>query len=353
MQRPRHILVFGASYGSLLAIKLLLAGNDVKLVALPAPAALIDAEGVRVRLPVKGRDGLVEVDSRKLPGKLSAGIPEAVNPAGYDLVVLAMQEPQFRSPDVRALLMRVAAARIPCLSIMNMPPLPYLTRVPGIVTEDCRRCYTDATVWDVLDPALLTHCSADPQASRLPDQPENVIQARLPSNFRAARFESAAHTAMLRELAAGIEAARFDDGTGAVELPVKLKVHDSVFVPLSKWPMLIAGNYRCITREGMRSIESAVHAELDATRSAYDWVSDFCRSLGAAEDDLVPFARYAAAATALKAPSSVARSLFGGAAHIERVDRLIQTVAAQHGRRLAALDEIVALVDDQLATCGA
>src|SRR5882672_7824060 len=113
------ILIFGASYGSLLATKLLLGGHDVKLVCLPAEADLINNEGTRVRMPVKGREGLVEVDSRKLPGKLSADVPAAIKPGDYDLVALAMQEPQYRAPGVRELLAAVAKAKLPCLSIMN------------------------------------------------------------------------------------------------------------------------------------------------------------------------------------------------------------------------------------------
>ncbi len=348
MQSGYRVLVLGASYGSLLATKLLLAGHSVKLVCLATAADLINRQGTRVSLPVKGLDGLLEVDSRQLPGALSADAPENVDPAGFDLVVLAMQETQYRSPDVRKLLAAVATAGVPCLSIMNMPPLPYLDRIPGVAAAQCRRCYTDAAVWDVLDPALVTHCSADPQASRVPDRPDNAIQVLLPSNFRAARFESELHTGMLRRLAADIEAARFDTSAGKLELPVKLKVHDSVFVPLSKWPMLIAGNYRCITQDGIRSIAATVHADLDASRSVYEWVLGLCSSLGAEDDDLVPFDKYAAAAAALAVPSSAARALFGGASQIERVDRLVQSIAAQKHIRLAALDDLVALVDARL-----
>jgi hypothetical protein len=47
---------------------------------------------------------------------------------------------------------------------------------------------------------------------------------------------------------------RFDAGRGTVELPVKLKVHDSVFVPLAKWCMLLTGNYRCVQKGEVRSI---------------------------------------------------------------------------------------------------
>jgi hypothetical protein len=76
---------------------------------------------------------------------------------------------------------------------------------------------------------------------------------------------------------------------------------------------------------------------------------NLCQSLGAAEKDLVPFDKYAAAAQQLASPSSAARALFAGAQNIERVDRLVQTVAAQKGMRLAVIDEIVSLVDAQLA----
>ena len=69
---PRKILVLGASYGSLLGAKVVLAGHDVTLVCLPAEADLINAKGAIVRMPVKGRDGLCEVNSRALPGKLRA-----------------------------------------------------------------------------------------------------------------------------------------------------------------------------------------------------------------------------------------------------------------------------------------
>ncbi len=342
------ILIMGASYGSLLATKLLLAGHTVKLICLPAEADLINKEGARVRMPIKGREGLVEIDSRKLPGKLSADGPGAVTPSDYDLVALAMQEPQYRSPGVRELLDAVAKSKVPCMSIMNMPPLTYLKRIPGLNTDACRSAYTDPTVWDNFDPKLMTLCSPDPQAFRPPEEKVNVLQVRLPTNFKAARFDSDAHTAILRQLADEIEAVRFDAGDGKIELPVKLKVHDSVFVPLAKWSMLLAGNYRCVQKDGMRSIKEAVHSDLEASRSVYNWVAKLCVSLGAAEKDLVPFEKYANAALSLASPSSAARALAAGAPNIERVDRLVQIIAAQKSMQSAEVDRTVALVDGWL-----
>src|SRR5688572_29791840 len=342
--KPYNILILGASYGSLLATKLLLAGHTVKLVCLPAEADAINTGGTRVRMPVKGREGLVEVHSRKLPGKLSAEGPGSIKPSEYDLVALAMQEPQYRLAGVRELLDAIAKAKVPCMSIMNMPPLPYLARIPGVEVDRCRNCYTDPKVWDSFDPALMTLCSPDPQAFRPPEEKVNVLQVRLPTNFKSARFPSDAHTAILRKLEADVEAARFE----GLALPVKLKVHESVFVPLAKWAMLMAGNYRCVTKQGIRPIKEAVHSDLAASRAVYNWVVKLCVSLGADEKDLVPFEKYAAAANGLASPSSAARALYAGAPNIERVDRLVQAVAAQKGQRLAALDEVVALVDAQL-----
>jgi hypothetical protein len=343
------ILFMGASYGSLLASKLAPAGHSMHFICLPAEADLINKEGIRVRMPVKGRDGLVEIDSRKLPGKLTAGGPTGANPADYDLVALAMMEPQYRSPGVRELLDAVARAKVPCMSIMNMPPLPYLKRIPGVDTDACRNAYADATVWDSFDPRFITLCSPDPQAFRPPDEKVNVLQVRLPTNFKAARFDSDAHTGILRQLAKDVDEARFDDGTGnKVELPVKLKVHDSIYVPLAKWPMLIAGNYRCVTKDGMRPIKDTVHSDIEASRAVYNWVARLCVSLGAAESDLVPFEKYANAALSLLSPSSAARALYGGAPNIERVDRLVQAIAKQKGVQHPVVDETVALVDAQL-----
>jgi hypothetical protein len=209
MSATYKLLIMGASYGSLLASKLLFGGHSIRLVCLPAEADLINAEGFRVRLPVRGRKDPVELDSRKLPGKVSAGGTAGVDPKDYDLVGLAMQEPQYRLPGVRELLDAVARANVPCMSIMNMPPLAYLRRIPGLDTEALKAAYTDASVWNNFDPACITLCSPDPQAIRPPEEKINVLQVTLPTNFKVARFPDEKHTAILRQLQDEIEAIRY------------------------------------------------------------------------------------------------------------------------------------------------
>jgi len=244
---------------------------------------------------------------------------------------------------------RIARSRRPCLAIMNMPPLPYLKRIPGLSTQSLEACYADPGVWKDFDPALVTLSSPDPQAFRPADSPKNILHVGLPTNFKAARFDAEAPTALLRDLEAGIEAARFDPDGEAIEIPVKLKVHDSIFAPLAKWPMLIAGNYRCIRRNDMIAIRDAVHGDVDESRRIYDWVARLCCRLGADSADLVPFEKYAKAAETLGKPSSAARALFGGAEHIERVDSLVRRIARQRGLHSAALHEIVERVDERLS----
>ena len=345
-----NVLILGASYGSLLATKLLMAGHHVTLVCTGPTARLIEREGTRLRFPIKGWKSLLEISSNELPGRLSACEPDEVEPGDFDLVVLGMQEAQYGSPGVRELMGRIARAAKPCLAIMNMPPLAYLKRIPGLATDALKACYADPGVWERFDPALVTLASPDPQAFRPVDEPKNVLQVGLPTNFKAARFESEEHTAILRQLEADIEGVRYHAGGDPIEIPVKLKVHESIFVPLAKWPMLIAGNYRCIRPDGMIPIKEAVHGNVDASRSIYEWVMRLCTGLGAAAADLVPFEKYAAAAAGLAKPSSAARALFGGAEHIERVDSLVGRIAGQRGLHSDVLQEIVALVDDRLGS---
>ncbi len=223
---PYKILLMGASYGSLLASKLLFGGHSIHLVCLPAEADLINAEGFKVKLPVRGRKEPVLLELRKLPGKVTAGPAAGVAPKDYDLIGLCMQEPQYRSPGVRELLDAVGKSGKPCMSIMNMPPLPYVKRIPGLDYEPLKAAYTDASVWDSFDPKLITLNSPDPQAIRPPDGKANELLVTLPTNFKCARFDDDKNTQILRNLEKDVEAARFDTPEGKIELPVKLKIYD-------------------------------------------------------------------------------------------------------------------------------
>ncbi len=338
------VLILGASYGSLLSTKLLMAGHDVTLVCRDVTAALINQEGTKVRIKLRDEADHRVIDSNDLPGSVNASTPEAVVPEKYDMVALAMQEPQYSSTQVKELMGRIAVAKLPCLSIMNMPPKPYLARIPSLSKATLDACYDDPSVWDGFEPGLISLCSPDPQAFRPPEEKANFLHVGLPTNFKAAVFESAQHNEMLRTLESDIAAVTLD----GKDVPVKLRVFDSLFVPMAKWSMLLTGNYRCVMSEGVRPIRDAVHSDSEQSGAMYAWVDALAQKLGADAADLVPFEKYAKAAENLLKPSSVARSIDGGSSSIERVDKLVQLVGAELGIQSDAVDAVVKVVDARI-----
>jgi hypothetical protein len=340
----RNILILGASYGSLLGTKLLMAGHNVTLVCRKKTAELINRDGTEVRIKLRDEAVHRAIFSRDLPGKLDATEPQTVDISRYDLVALAMQEPQYTNHTVRVLMVKIAAAGLPCLSIMNMPPLPYLQRIASLKEMDLDEAYTNARVWERFKPGLVTLCSPDPQAFRPPEEAANVLHVGLPTNFKASVFEDEKHNALLRELEADIDAVTLD----GKDVPVKLKVFDSLFVPLAKWSMLLTGNYRCITPNDPQSIRDAVHGDLKQSQAIYDHVDAVARKLGADPADQVPFAKYAKAAESLLKPSSAARAVAAGAPFIERVDLLVKLISHQLGQPNPEIDRTVEIVDQKL-----
>jgi hypothetical protein len=340
----RNILILGASYGSLLGTKLLMAGHNVTLVCRQKTADLINRDGTEVRIKLRDEPNHRSIFSRDLPGKLDAMPPQSVDVSRYDMVGLAMQEPQYTNHTIRTLMVKIAAANLPCLSIMNMPPLPYLKRIGKLEGMDLEEAYTNASVWERFKPGLVTLCSPDPQAFRPPEEAANVLHVGLPTNFKAAAFADDAHNKVLRELEADIDAVKLD----GQDVPVKLKVFDSLFVPLAKWSMLLTGNYRCITPEDPVSIRDAVHKDIKLSQSIYDHVDSVAQRLGADPGDQVPFEKYAKAAESLLKPSSAARAVASGAPFIERVDLLVKLISHQLGMPNAEIDRTVDTVDNKL-----
>jgi hypothetical protein len=342
---PCKILILGASYGSLLGSKFAAAGHDVTLVCRTETAKLINAKGTEVRIKLRGEDAHRSIFSQALSGRTTAVIPEQAVPDEFDLVCLAMQEPQYSHPSLRDLLARIAKAKVACMSIMNMPPLPYMKRIPLLDSGGLRDAYLNPEIWDLFDPGLMTLCSPDPQAYRPPDEAPNVLHVGLPTNFKVSKFNNPKLDGVLKSLEADVNAYRIE----GKDVPVKLRVFDSLFVPFAKWAMLATGNYRCITPDGPRSIRDAVHDDISKSQEIYDFVNKVVVQLGADPADMVPFAKYAAAAENLLKPSSAARAVFSGAKNIERVDKLTKSTAHSLGMFHPAILETVQIVDALLA----
>src|SRR3546814_19892051 len=107
----RDILILGASYGSLLATKLLMAGHNVTLVCRKRTAELINRDGTQVRIKLRDEAMPRSIFSRDLPGVLDAALPDDVDLSRYDLVGLAMQAPQYANHTTPVPLTRSTSVR--------------------------------------------------------------------------------------------------------------------------------------------------------------------------------------------------------------------------------------------------
>jgi hypothetical protein len=339
------ILILGASYGSLLGTKLTAAGHDATLVCREETAQLINSSGTEVRIKLRDEEIHRSIFSTTSKGQTKAITPELADPEGYDLVCLAMQEPQYSHPSIKDLLGRITRAKVACMSIMNMPPLPFIKRIQSIDTSKLSSAFLNSSIWDEFDPNLMTLCSPDPQAFRPPEELPNVLHVGLPTNFKVSKFSNKKLDNMLETLSKDIDAYTID----GKDVPVKLRIYDSLFVPFAKWAMLATGNYRCITKNGFQSIRDAVHTDLEKSKKIYHFVNEMVVSLGADPEDLVPFEKYAAASKNLFKPSSAARAVSLGAVHIERVDKLIKLSAESLGLFSHEIIEAVTIIDEKLS----
>ena len=343
----KPILVLGASYGLLFAAKLIAAGFKVHIVCLKDEAARIERDGFDIRFPLS-EDTMFTLSSSDYPGLVSASAPEDVDPSRYALAVFAMQEPQYSEPTMAALVRSIARAKIACVSIMNMPPPPYLKRLSPLAGLELGTCYRDATLWDAFDPELFTHASADPQIFRPEALLRTTIQVRLSSNFKIAALPNAETNAFLREIETRVRSVRIMVDGKPRRAPVLINLSDDAEAGLIKWPMLMTGNYRCLTSTGLRSIKSAVQSDIDESRKIYEAISDLCLRLGVKSTALVPFEAYLKATNLLGEPSSVAKAVHSGVVHVERVDKLIQSIGNALNIKHAFIDTIVEFIDSKL-----
>lgn len=351
--QPAGILVMGASYGLLPGAKLALAGHRVTLIGRSDEIAAMARVPVAVQIPSR-RSGpdivlTVPVGKQSAPGKLALATPDCFDPASFDLVILAMQEPQYRAPNVAGLMARIAAARLPCLSLMNLAPPPFLARMGVATMSALEGVYSSRSVWDRFDPLKFTLASPDPQAVRRDPAAPGDLKVTLASNFKAAPFALGEDQALLKRVASDMSHLEVGAGDAVVRPPVALVASSSMFVPLAKWPMLMAGNCRCVLPSGVQTIADAVLKDLNASEAIYEAVTALALRLGACPRDLVTFDAYLKAATLLTRPASLAKALEAGSPDVERVDLLIRNLMTAHDITTEAIDPIVDRIEVRLA----
>jgi hypothetical protein len=290
----------------------------------------------------------VPVSAEAAPGLAALRTADQIDPQDYQFVILAMQEPQFKAPAIADLMARIAAAAVPCLSIMNLPPRAYLERLGTIAPAAYQGVYSSEAVWQGLDPRKLSLTSPDAQAVRLDPAQPGQLTVTLASNFKAAPFADAVDQALLERLAKDMSQIKVEAEGAVHRVPVLLLAQRSLFAPLAKWPMLLTGNCRCFTPDGVRSIGETVLSDAAASAAIYAQVTGLLVAMGADERSLVDFASYAKAAEGLTRPSSLARALASGAKAVERIDRLVLNLMRLHGIDSPEIEAIVATIEHQL-----
>lgn len=347
-----RLLFLGGAYGSILATKCALAGHKVDIVCRAQEAANINSGNLVIHFP---GDEARSVGISGCQTNMRGISVRHVEPSDYDICFLCMQEPQFAEDTIASLLLLLESQSIPLISLMNMPLPPYLLGRLGIDLSAEQNIWKNTDLWGQISPDSFTASSPDPQAVVEVTDDVTRVRVSLASNLKIAPFSNQQFQDRLTQLAIDVNDLRLTDGEGSWCPGIKLVPHESAYVPLAKWPMLITGNFRCIGSTNAKTIRSAVWDDLERSRLIYEWVTELCRKLVVSVDkycDLskvfVPFDRYADAAQQLVYPSSVSRGLLNSATEVERVDRLIQGLARSLNTEDESLNSIVSLVDETL-----
>ncbi len=347
-----NILVLGASYGALIASKVALAGHLVTLVARPDEIRSLDANGLSVSLPLWPSEVRHECVFRadrgiaKQTGRLGLLTPDQVNPKDFDLAFLAMQEPQVGAEELVRLFHGINNARLPLISLLNMPPLSFLERIQNFPIEKATPHYHSPAAWNALHQSPQTLASPDAQAFRLDPKDPSKLYVSLATNLKVAPFHEPKAQAKLSQLATDIENIRLDDGG---KLPVKLICSGHLAIPFAKMPMLLTGNYRCVQPDRITSIKDAVWGDIEESETIYQECLEVLRAFSVPEKVMVPFEHYAAAAKGLTKPSSAARAIDAGATKVERSDAVILTMAEHLGAPSQWISRIVRRIDNSIA----
>lgn len=329
-----RILIVGASYGALIAARLVEKGLDCTLVCNSEELEIINSNGLVVKF--KEREFLLSGEDEKkiIRGNVKSTIPNNCDFSNlYDCCFLAIAEGQLLNSEIQKFLKKIGEKKIPTVSVMNIPPIKLITQELNIPYDLIARAYNAPMLWDFFDASLIAHASADPQIFKSITNSKSVINVRLASDFKISNFRSVEASKIIKNICNLF----VNDRNG-----VAFREYDSIFVSLSKWSMLVTGNYRCLDNEGqLISIKDAVHADLNLSQDIYNSINSLLKLMGASRADLVPFHLYAKAALMLDAPSSFSRAVHSGVKSVERTDKLINIISKYLGVDNPLLNNVV------------
>ena len=339
-----NILIMGASYGSLLASKLLFGGHSVHLVCLPAEADLINAEGFRVRLPVKGRKDPVVLDSRKLPGKVTAGPAAGVNPPTTISSGLRCRSRNTARPACANCSTRWQVARALHVDHEHAAAaLPEAHPGPRLRCAQARLHRPDAcgTASIPSDHAEQPRPAGDPPAGR-EGQRAAWSRCRPTSRWRASTTTSTPPSCASWRRTIEARASTPATARSSCRSSSRCTTRSSCRSPSGRCcsPATTAASPRtaCDRAGGGAHRPRDLALGLQLRRST-------CASSSAPSRTISCRSRNTPPPRSLVRPASAARALNNGVPNIERADKLVQLIAKQKGLSHPVIDAPVALVD--------
>ena len=325
------ILIFGATYGLLIAHQLDALGFSVDVVCKEIEGNSIEKNGVVVISNQTNGDKQFQAAKNINPKNINQVMTQVDE---YLIVILAMSEQCYSNDELTSLLYRIGELNVPALSVMNLPPFKFMQKVlNGFNGSDFKDIYNSYDALGCIKSQNITHSSADPQIAGVSS--DSKIKLRLASNFKIAAFGNH-NDVVLNEISALSRKSEIIRFLGA-----GFRVYQNKFVGMSKLPMLITGNYRCFTSTGIRSIRETVYSDLKYSELIYEKVCELLVMYGVDKSVLVPFRLYAKAAQSLDAPSSFARAKYDGAERLERVDLLVHRLAEKINYSFDEINQII------------
>lgn len=323
----KRALVIGANYGLLLAGMLIERNFDVEVFGTEKQVETLRQEGFSFNMN----------DSfwKYMPSNELKFI-NSFTENNYDLAILAVQEPTLSNQKIAEIISLISKDSIPILSIMNIPLLSFLKDVVGIHNiNNPEIIYSSLKYSNLLNSKLIINCNPEPQI--FSKDKFNHLNIRLGGVFRCSSLNMLSKDIIL-------------DLTKSIEngLPAKIKSYRSPWVSLSKLPMLMTGNYRCLSDFKLKSIFESVYQDTKQSEIIYNQVIEMMKKLGAGREAIIPFKFYLRASVKLDAPSSVCRSIVSGNQNVERVDKLVQSISKSIGYNSPEIDKIVNNIDESI-----
>lgn len=321
------VLVIGANYGLLLVGMLLERKFKVDVLANKNQVDLLNNEGFSLTYDEKIWDFQPSSDWQAI---------NDLKHYNYDLVILAIQEPSLSDPKIGNIIKSLSKNSVTFFSIMNIPFYQFLTDVVGIKRiENSENIYSSLNFTNNIFSGRIINSNPEPQV--FSEKTSNRLSIRLGGVFRCSSLDmlgSKNIENLLRPINSG--------------LPAKIKTYNSPWVSISKLPMLITGNYRCLDKLKLRSIHQSIIYDTTLSEKIYNQVSNMMRKLGAGREAIIPFKAYLKASRKLDAPSSVCKAIVEKKQKIERVDKLVQSMGQTIGFQSKEIDDVVETIDKAL-----